>query len=151
MPALLWKSFALPENDREYRALLTYLPLKRWRAIPKFMRYTSQIRRQLADSEGLIGYALDAKVLSRDFWTLSVWEDEASLRRFVQQNPHGKVMMDLLPQWARRRSSRLRWMPPPFRRIGKTLSDACESDRGLLSRIFATYRRNMHLAREDGY
>ena len=29
--------------------------------------------------------------------TLSVWEDEASLRRFVQQNPHEKVMMDLLP------------------------------------------------------
>ena len=97
MPALPWKSFALPENDREYSALLTYLPLKRWRAIPKFMRYTSQIQRQLADSEGLIGYALDAKVLSRDFWTLSVWEDEASLRRFVQQNPHEKVMMDLLP------------------------------------------------------
>jgi len=97
MPALPWKSFALPKNDREYSALLTYLPLKRWRAIPKFMRYTSQIQRQLADSEGLIGYALDAKVLSRDFWTLSVWEDEASLRRFVQQNPHEKVMMDLLP------------------------------------------------------
>ena len=75
MPALPWKSFAPPENDREYSALLTYLPLKRWRAIPKFMRYTSQIQRQLADSEGLIGYALDAKVLSRDFWTLSVWEE----------------------------------------------------------------------------
>ena len=97
MPALPWKSFALPENDREYSALLTYLPLKRWRAIPKFMRYTSQIQRQLADSEGLIGYALDAKVLSRDFWTLSVREDKASSRRFVQQNPHEKVMMDLLP------------------------------------------------------
>ena len=97
MPALPWKSFALPKNDREYSALLTYLPLKRWRAIPKFMRYTSQIQRQLADSEGLIGYALDAKVPSRDFWTLSVWEDKASLRRFVQQNPHEKVMMDLLP------------------------------------------------------
>ena len=97
MPTLPWKSFAPPENDREYSALLTYLPLKRWRAIPKFMRYTSQIRRQLANSEGLIGYALDANVLSRDFWTLSVWEDEASLRRFVQQNPHEKVMMDLLP------------------------------------------------------
>ncbi len=26
-----------------------------------------------------------------------MWEDEASLRRFFQQNPHEKVMMDLLP------------------------------------------------------
>ena len=77
--------------------MLTYLPLNKWRTIPKFMRYTSQIRRQLADSEGLIGYALDANVLNRDFWTLSVWEDEESLRRFVQRNPHGRVMTDLLP------------------------------------------------------
>ena len=61
------------------------------------MRYTSQIRRQPADSEGLIGYALDANVLNRDFWTLYVWEDEKSLRRFVQRNPHGRVMTDLLP------------------------------------------------------
>ncbi len=52
---------------------------------------------QLAESGGLIGYALDANVLSWGFWTLSVWEDEESLRRFVQRNPHGKVMMDLLP------------------------------------------------------
>ena len=97
MPALPWKSFATPENDREYTALLTYLPLSKWRAIPKFVRYTSQIRRQLADSKGLIGYALDANVLNRDFWTLSVWENEESLRRFVQRNPHGRVMTDLLP------------------------------------------------------
>jgi hypothetical protein len=61
------------------------------------MRYTSQIRRQLADSEGLIGYALDANVPNRNFWTLSVWEDEKFLRRFVQRNPHGRVMTDLLP------------------------------------------------------
>jgi heme-degrading monooxygenase HmoA len=76
--------------------LLSYLPLNKWRAIPKFMRYTYQIRRQLADSAGLIGYSLDANVPSREFWTLSVWEDEESLRRFVQRTPHGRVMTDLL-------------------------------------------------------
>ncbi len=97
MPALPWKSYAAPESDREYTALLTYLPLNKWRAIPKFMRYTYQIQRQLADSEGLIGYSLDANLPSRKFWTLSVWEDEESLRRFVQRRPHGRVMMDLLP------------------------------------------------------
>jgi len=97
MPTLPWKSYAAPESDGEYTALLTYLPLNKWRAIPKFMRYTYQIQRQLADSEGLIGYSLDANLPSRKFWTLSVWEDEESLRRFVQRTPHGRVMMDLLP------------------------------------------------------
>ena len=97
MPVLPWKSFAAPESAREYTALLSYLPLNKWRAIPKFMRYTFQIRRQLADSEGLIGYSLHANVPNREFWTLSVWEDEESLRRFVQRTPHSRAMTDLLP------------------------------------------------------
>lgn len=96
MPALPWKSFAAPESDRGYTALLSYLPLNKWRAIPKFMRYTFQIQRQRADFEGLIGYSLDANVPSREFWTLSVWEDDESLRRFVQRTPHNRVMTDLL-------------------------------------------------------
>jgi Domain of unknown function (DUF3291) len=97
VPALPWKSFAVPESGREYHAMLSYLPLNKFRALPKFMRYTSQIRRQLADSEGLIGYSLDARVLAKEFWTLSVWQDAESLRRFVRRTPHGHVMTDLLP------------------------------------------------------
>ena len=97
MTALPWKSFGLPEGDKEYRAMLSYLPLNKWRALPKFVRYTYQIRRQLADSEGLIGYSLDANVPGREFWTLSVWQDEESLRRFVRSTPHSRVMMNLLP------------------------------------------------------
>ena len=96
MPASPWKSFATPESNREYHAILSYLPLNSFRALPKFTRYTLQIRRQLADSEGLIGYSMDANVSSRKFWTLSVWEDEESLMRFVGRNPHGRVMTDLL-------------------------------------------------------
>ena len=75
--------FAVPESGREYVALLSYLPLNKFRALPKFIRYTIQIRRQLDDSEGLIGYSLDANVPGRKFWSLSVWENEESLRRFV--------------------------------------------------------------------
>jgi hypothetical protein len=97
LPAMPWKSFAAPERDKEYLALLSYLPLKTFRAMPKFYRYTRQIQRQLGDSEGLIGYSLDANVLNRKFWTLSVWKDEDSLMEFVMRNPHGRVMTDLMP------------------------------------------------------
>lgn len=97
MPALPWKAFATPESGREYHALLSHLPLNTFRALPKFMRYTIQIRRQLAASEGLIGYSLDANVPGKEFWTLSVWEDRESLWRFVQRIPHSRVMTDLLP------------------------------------------------------
>jgi hypothetical protein len=101
MPASPWKSFAAPENGREYLALLSYLPLNKWSAMPRFMKYTLQIRRQLADSDGLIGYSMDANLPSRKFWTLSVWEDEESLMRFVGRNPHGQVMADLIPHMGR--------------------------------------------------
>jgi hypothetical protein len=97
MPALPWKSFATAESDREYHALLSHLPLNTFWALPKFMRFVLGIQRQLADSEGLIGYSLDARVMGKEFWTLSVWKDKDSLWRFVQKMPHSKAMTDLLP------------------------------------------------------
>ena len=85
------------ESDREYLALLSYLPLKKYRMIPRFIKYTSQIERQLQHSPGLIGYAMQAEILSRRFWTLSVWEDEKALMEFVARFPHGEVMESLAP------------------------------------------------------
>jgi nitrite reductase/ring-hydroxylating ferredoxin subunit len=97
VPALPWKSFAAPESGREYPALLSRLPLKTFGAMPKFFRFVSGIRRQLAQSEGLIGYSLEAHPLAKEFWTLSVWEDRESLWHFVQRMPHSRAMQDLLP------------------------------------------------------
>jgi 3-phenylpropionate/trans-cinnamate dioxygenase ferredoxin subunit len=97
VPALPWTSFTDAEGDKEYAALLSRLPLKTFGAMPKFFRFVFGIRRQLAESEGLIGYSLDAHPLAKEFWTLSVWEDKDSLWRFVQKMPHSKAMQDLLP------------------------------------------------------
>lgn len=97
MPALPWQSLATTESDGEYLALLSYLPLNAFSAMPKFFRYTAQIRRQLADAEGLVGYSLEANILSREFRTLSVWRDEEALMEFVWSNPHDRIMEDLRP------------------------------------------------------
>ena len=97
MPALPWKSFTTPESEREYPALLSHLPLATFRAMPKFFRFVFAIQRQLAESEGLIGYSLDAHPLAKEFWTLSVWQDRDSLWRFVHRLPHSQAMQDLLP------------------------------------------------------
>jgi hypothetical protein len=94
-PPSKWKSFAVVAADREYLALLSYLPLKRYRKIPKFIKYTSQIERQLREARGLVGYSLQAQLLSRRFWTLSVWEDEQALMEFVYRLPHSEVMTSL--------------------------------------------------------
>jgi heme-degrading monooxygenase HmoA len=71
---------------------LSYLPLNKYRAIPDFIRYSFQVQKQLRTTPGVVGYSLRAKVLSRDFWTLSVWEDEKALRAFVAKIPHGEAM-----------------------------------------------------------
>ena len=92
-----WKSFAAPRADKEYVALLSFLPLKRYRTIPKFAGLTMETMRQLAKSRGLIGYSLGAELLRKRFWTLSVWEDRQALRDFVEQIPHSRIMQDLAP------------------------------------------------------
>lgn len=119
MPALPWKYFASPESDREYTALVSYLPLNNVRALPKFIRYTRQIQHHLAGSEGLVGYSMDAYIAGKEFWTLSVWEDAQALRRFVHRDPHDEIMRDLLAdmgqtefvQWQAKGSS----VPPGWR------------------------------------
>src|ERR1700741_1662189 len=93
MPASPWRRFGSPEPDREYVALLSYLPLKSYWRIPFFFLYTTQVVKQLASAEGMLGYSVLARPLSKGFWTLSAWTDDAALRSFVQPPPHVRIMM----------------------------------------------------------
>jgi quinol monooxygenase YgiN len=93
-----WKALAPTDSHLEYLALLSYLPLKTHWAIFRFLRFTLQIQKQLRDTPGVLGYSLRAKPMSRNFWTLSVWEDEKALREFVVKLPHGDAMKALTPR-----------------------------------------------------
>jgi hypothetical protein len=73
------------------------LPLKRRRSIPGFLRDTLAIRRQLARADGMVGYALDAELARKTFWTFSVWEDQASLDAFASSDPHRAIIRRLRP------------------------------------------------------
>jgi hypothetical protein len=99
MPAMdsPWIKFAAPDRNREYLALLSYLPLNKYRAIPAFLNFTFQIQKQLHLTPGIMGYSLRAKPLSRNFWTLSVWADEQTLMDFVAKVPHGQAMRAMMP------------------------------------------------------
>jgi hypothetical protein len=97
VPTIPWITVSPPVPDREYLALISYLPLCHFHAIPKFFRFTLQIRRQLRNARGLIGYSLEAKPFARKFWTLSVWESQQTMNEFVGQIPHSAVMLALAP------------------------------------------------------
>jgi len=97
MPASPWRAFGSPDPDGDLVALLSYLPLKSyWRIFPLFF-YMRQIVKQLAQSNGLLGYALLAHPFSKRFFTLSAWQNDAALRAFVQHPPHLNVMTALAP------------------------------------------------------
>ncbi|HVH71670.1 MAG TPA: hypothetical protein VNB49_11235, partial [Candidatus Dormibacteraeota bacterium] len=92
----------------EYLALLTYLPLNQHRNVPRFLWYTFAIQKQLAGSRGIMGYALRAKPLQKNFWTLSAWQDEKSLMEFTVRIPHSEVMKVLAPHMGPTKFSRWR-------------------------------------------
>jgi|SRR5437870_5761296 len=101
MLASPWKSLSAIDANREYLALLSFLPLKSYLRIPKFLQFTLRTQRQLDTAKGLIGYSLQAQILRRRFWTLSAWEDETSLMDFVQHTPHAEIMDALAPHMER--------------------------------------------------
>jgi quinol monooxygenase YgiN len=97
MPETPWRTFRAPNPSGNFVALLSYLPLESyWRLFP-WAVYTAQVVKQLATADGLVGYSLRARPLSKRFWTLSAWESEAALRVFVQNQPHLRIMTALAP------------------------------------------------------
>jgi quinol monooxygenase YgiN len=97
MPALPWTQRQTVDPGRQYVAMASRLPLKRRRSIPGFLRDALAIRRQLAGAAGLVGYALDAELARKTFWTFSVWQDQASLDAFAAADPHRAIIRRLRP------------------------------------------------------
>jgi hypothetical protein len=97
MPALPWTQRQAADPGRTYVAMASRLPLQHHRSVPGFLRDALVIRRQLARAPGLIGYALDAEVARKTFWTFSVWEDQASLEAFASSGPHQAITRRLKP------------------------------------------------------
>jgi len=95
MAELAWISFKKAAPEREYVAMLSYLPLKSFWSLPQFFYYTRRIQTQLKSAHGLVGYSLLTHVLVKKFWTVSVWEDEIALTDFVHNQPHRETMMIL--------------------------------------------------------
>lgn len=106
MPATPWRICETPVPGERYLALISYLPLRHFRALPNFFRYSFETQRQLRSAAGLIGYALDAQPFARKFWTLSVWRDEQALMDFTAAMPHSRIMRALAPHMGKSQFAR---------------------------------------------
>jgi Domain of unknown function (DUF3291) len=76
---------------------VTRLRVRSLRYFPGFLFFTLVSARQANRARGNLGTSLlaDAK---RTFWTLTAWEDEASMREFIMTPPHRRAMPKLL-EW----------------------------------------------------
>ena len=101
MPALPWKRIGEVGADTELTVMASRLPLRSRSRIPAFLSATLRIRRQLAEAPGLVGYALDAKLWRRTFWTVSAWQEREQLEAFAATDPHrrdvGKIRSHMDP------------------------------------------------------
>ena len=101
MPALPWLSVGTPAPDADLIVMASRLPLRSHGDIPRFLRRTWLIRRQLTRSPGLIGYSLDAHILAKTFWTVSAWQSRSHLNTFDRTSPHveakGALRSAMLP------------------------------------------------------
>jgi hypothetical protein len=100
MPDIPWKGQSELERERTYLVMASLLQLTQITSTVRFFRAATAVRKQLAGAEGLVGYSLRAKPLSRSYWTLSVWNGQSALEQFMRTPPHLGVMSSLKPVMA---------------------------------------------------
>jgi len=97
MADIKWKTLSEIKPDQEYLVMASFLPLRGFWRVPRFLFYTADVQKQLNQSRGAAGYALRALLMKRHFYTLSAWESQAALNEFTRAMPHGEIMKRLRP------------------------------------------------------
>ena len=98
MPPLPWRAKTQPDPERSYLVMASRLPLRSRRTVPRFLRLTLSVVRQLERTEGLVGYTLLAQPMKETFWTLSAWTDQQHLDDFARAMPHLAIIRRLRPK-----------------------------------------------------
>ncbi len=93
-----WKWSSPLEPERDYLVLASSIPPRSVRSTWRLFRGAGSVRKQLALTDGLIGFSLLARPLAKQYATLSVWSDEAALATFAGSEPHRELMSTLRPE-----------------------------------------------------
>lgn len=75
-----------------YVAAATFLPAPSGPGRQAFHRAREAVQAALDTCPGLLRYSLQRQLFGRSFWTLTVWQDEAAMRGFVQASVHAAAM-----------------------------------------------------------
>jgi hypothetical protein len=91
-PRRPWRQVASVDPDREYVAFTSRFFLRSPLRAPSFIRQSLRIMRQADAAPGVVGWSLGANLPKLEFFTLSAWEDAASLRAFIGAGDHGAAL-----------------------------------------------------------
>jgi len=95
-------------REKKYVHAATFLPLKGWRYMIPFQLMTSRVLKQAKQSHGMVHYAVKADFPKKHFWTLSIWKDIDSMRKFVMTESHITAMKKF-EEWAGEGSAFVDW------------------------------------------
>jgi heme-degrading monooxygenase HmoA len=105
-----WKELQQLDPDREYVAFVTDIPPKRRASTSRLFAGARQVRRQLANTDGVVGFALLARPMAKQYVTLSLWIDDEALTAFARTGSHRRLTADLAPDMAP--TTFVRWNHP---------------------------------------
>jgi hypothetical protein len=90
-----WKQIATVEPEREYVAFTSRFFLRSPIRVPAFLRQSIRIMKQAKAAPGIVGWSLGSNLMKLEFYTLSAWEDDSSLRTFIRSADHGTASIQL--------------------------------------------------------
>ncbi|WP_405529635.1 DUF3291 domain-containing protein [Streptomyces avidinii] len=88
MPDVPWSTPTAAAPDAEVYVMASRFETATLAGAVRFFLKAPGIILQIRKAPGAHGVALRARVLSRTFLTLSVWEDRDALHRFARSEPH---------------------------------------------------------------
>lgn len=98
MPETPWISpFKIkPDPEKEYITVITYLPIKSYISLLEFFKQVRLVQEQLQRAHGVVAIKLRVDILTKKSYTMSVWEDTGSLKKFLSSGAHGELMKNNL-------------------------------------------------------
>ncbi len=84
--------------DSEYLVLASSIPPKSVRSTWKLFQGSRAVRRQLLETDGVMGFSMLAEPFRKHYATLSIWRDGAALDDFARAHPHDELVVALAPE-----------------------------------------------------
>jgi hypothetical protein len=91
-PPRPWKQVVAVDPTRDYVAFTSRFFLRSPLRVPSFIRQGGKIMKQADEAAGIVGWSLGANLPTLEFYTLSAWQDEDSLRAFIRAGDHGEAL-----------------------------------------------------------